>query len=285
MEIIQSDRQEILDFLLLQEQSFHGNLDLISFLKRVWNLSSMPSTDSRFKNAEGDIWKHMVMNTDWEETYLLNSYLGLLESPNEEFIAFLTQTVHPLVVNEIHQNELVDFYNKVLLNYQYIFKIKENISGKIIYQAIKIDDSPLTTNKLEFEIVLSFAGEDREYVERVAEYLKSKKIKLFYDAYEEVTLWGKDLVEHLDKVYRGSARYCVLFISKFYADKMWPIHERRSAFARALVEKTEYILPARFDDTEIPGLRPTIRYIDLRHKTPDEFGLLIIQKLGEEINA
>nr|MDO8100130.1 TIR domain-containing protein [Candidatus Njordarchaeota archaeon] len=133
----------------------------------------------------------------------------------------------------------------------------------------------------DYEVVLSFAGEDREYVEKVAEYLKRNNIGVFYDRYEEVSLWGKELTEFLDKVYRGSARYCVMFISKHYANKIWTTHERRSALAKAVQEKEEYILPARFDDTELPGLRPTIGYVDLRKKTPEELGKMVLQKLGK----
>ena len=105
-------------------------------------------------------------------------------------------------------------------------------------------------------------------------------MKLFYDRYEEVTLWGKDLAEHLDRVYRGNARYCIMFISEHYAKKVWTNHERRSAFAKALEEKEEYILPVRFDKTEIPGLRPTIGYIDMSARPSEELGVLILKKLG-----
>lgn len=87
---------------------------------------------------------------------------------------------------------------------------------------------------------------------------------LMYEKLPKATLWGKDLAEHLEDLYRTQARYCVMFISRHYAEKVWARHERKSALARAMAERTEYVLPARFDDTEIPGLRPTIGYIDLR---------------------
>lgn len=64
------------------------------------------------------------------------------------------------------------------------------------------------------ELVLPFAGEDRAYVDSVAEILRENDVSLFYDSYEEATLCGKDLVEHLHNVYGGSARYCVMFISR-----------------------------------------------------------------------
>jgi len=70
-----------------------------------------------------------------------------------------------------------------------------------------------------------------------------------------------------------------MFLSCHYAEKLWTNHERKSAQARAFIEKGEYILPARFDNTEIPGISPTIGYIDLRSLEPDKFGKLIMEKL------
>jgi hypothetical protein len=45
---------------------------------------------------------------------------------------------------------------------------------------------------------------------------------------------------------------------------VWITHERRSAQARALQSNQEYVLPVRFDDTEIPGLLSTVMYVDAR---------------------
>jgi hypothetical protein len=135
--------------------------------------------------------------------------------------------------------------------------------------------------EIDYDVVLSFAGEDRDYVKKVATFLKKNKIKVFYDDFETVDLWGKDLADHLQKVYGGSAKYCVMFISKFYAQKTWPNHERKSAVSKAIKEKGEYILPAKFDDTEIPGLPDTIGYLDLRKIEPEQLGGMIIQKLAK----
>jgi hypothetical protein len=280
MEITDVTRRDIVDYLLLREIPFYGRLDLISFLKRVWDLSSMPSTDSRFTNAEGDIWKHMVMNDDWEPNQLLITYLEMLTCNDETFLSFLEQTLHPLVVDTTVASEMVIEYNKKLSVDGYIFTIASTVSGKPIYKPKKITPKSFESDKFMYEVVLSFAGEDRDYVEKVASFLKVHNVDVFYDRYEEVTLWGKDLAEYLDKVYRGSARYCVMFISAHYAEKIWTNHERKSALARAVEEKEEYILPARFDQTELPGLRPTMGYIDLKSKSPEDLGYLIMQKLG-----
>jgi hypothetical protein len=120
-----------------------------------------------------------------------------------------------------------------------------------------------------WDVCLSYASEDRAYVEMVAALLKAEKLKVFYDRDEQGKLWGKDLAEHFDYVFRLGSRYCVMFISAAYAKKPWTRHERRSALARALIEEREYVLPARFDDTVLPGLRPTIGYLDLRSVAPE----------------
>jgi hypothetical protein len=136
--------------------------------------------------------------------------------------------------------------------------------------------------EFEWDVCLTFAGEDRAYVEMVADGLKQRRLRIFYDRDEQGRLWGKDLAEHFDHVYRIGSRYCVMFISAAYAAKPWTRHERRSALARALVEEGEYILPARFDDTELPGLRPTIHYLDLRQISPATLVEFIVEKLEEK---
>lgn len=133
-----------------------------------------------------------------------------------------------------------------------------------------------------YDICLSFAGEDRRYVQAVAALLRSAGVRVFYDEYEQVELWGKNLYTHLDEVYQKASRFCVIFISQYYAKKVWTNHERESAQARAFTESSDYILPARFDDTEIPGIRPTVGWIDLRKLTPEGFSNLILAKIRSD---
>ncbi len=140
----------------------------------------------------------------------------------------------------------------------------------------------MTEQYFEYDVGLSFAGEQREYVEQVADALTVRGIRVFYDDYEKGTLWGKDLYAHLTEVYQHWCEYCVIFISKEYTAKVWPNAERQSAQARAMQEREEYILPARFDDSPIPGLLPTVGYIDLTETSPAALSDLITEKLGKQ---
>ncbi len=115
--------------------------------------------------------------------------------------------------------------------------------------------------RFKYDVALSFAEEDRPFVDTVAQHLKNKGLHIFYDKDALIDSWGKDLYVHLDTVYREKARFCVLFISRHYKQKRWAQHERIRAQARSFQENREYILPFKFDDTEIEGVRDEVVYL------------------------
>ena len=131
-----------------------------------------------------------------------------------------------------------------------------------------------------YEVALSFAGEQRTYVEEVARALQSLGIALFYDGFEKVSLWGKHLPEEFQEVYERKSGLVVIFVSKEWVHKAWPQHERRSALSRAIQEGGEYVLPVRFDDTPVPGLSEGIGYLRVEEYSPAALATMIAQKLG-----
>lgn len=134
----------------------------------------------------------------------------------------------------------------------------------------------------KYDVALSFAGEDRKYVEEVAMFLKKKNIAVFYDYFEEENLWGKNLISYLEEIYTYKSKYCVIFISQYYVKKEWTCYESAAAMVRLLdsnMKQKEYLLPVKFDETKVSGVLSTIGFIDGKKKTPDELGNLIIKKL------
>ena len=137
-------------------------------------------------------------------------------------------------------------------------------------------------SKCEYDVCLSFASEDREYVQKVASEARKRNIHVFYDKYERVELWGKNLYDHLADVYKNQARFCVIFISEHYRRNLWTNHERKSAQDRAFRQYEEYLLPVRLDDTEIPGILDTIGYLDGRELSPTELAEMIEKRIMPE---
>ena len=100
---------------------------------------------------------------------------------------------------------------------------------------------------------------------------------MFYDGGQVATLWGKNLYDSpRSTVARRGIAWCS---SAGVPAKLWTRHELKAAQARAFKDAEEYLLPARFDDTEIPGLLPTVAYIDLTRHTPEAFADLIAEKV------
>ena len=132
-----------------------------------------------------------------------------------------------------------------------------------------------------YDVALSFAGEQRGYVEVVARELMSLDLTTFYDKVEEeiARLWGEYLPEDLHDVYENMADYVVMFISREYVTKAWTTHERRSALSGAIQGKTK-ILPVRFDNIVVPGLPTGVSYLQASDYVPVELAGMVAKKLG-----
>lgn len=162
---------------------------------------------------------------------------------------------------------------------------EENIREKELYESSQYDQIfELLTNgkihKFDYDVTLSFAGEDREYVEKIALYLKKRGVKVFYDKFEVANLLGKDLYQYLSRIYKDNARFCVVFVSQSYKNKAWTRHELRNAQNRAFHENKEYILPVFLEDVILDGLIDTIGYLKTSEYTYEEICDIIIEKIN-----
>ena len=124
----------------------YGRLDLIAFLKRIWPLDQMPSNDSRFDTAEGDIWQHMINNEDWDYDYLFNNRLGLRGSSDDQFFRFLEEMVHPIVRPPDDQEEYASVINNHIMRDGFKLQAHEQISGYQVYRVVRIGSARVEQN-------------------------------------------------------------------------------------------------------------------------------------------
>ena len=134
-------------------------------------------------------------------------------------------------------------------------------------------------SKFHYDIAISYAGEDRAFAVQVARLLKTSKVNVFYDGFEKATLWGEDLLSYLTDLYKLRANYCLMFLSKNYARKLWTNHERKAAQSRAFRENRAYILPVRIDNTKIPGVRERIIYLKWKEEGAKGISQCAVEKL------
>jgi hypothetical protein len=82
---------------------------------------------------------------------------------------------------------------------------------------------------------------------------------------------GRYLAEETPAIYAEQAAVVVVFVSAEYAAQDWTRLERRAALSKAVRERRKYVLPARFDDTSLPGLLSDMVTVDARTRTPQQF--------------
>jgi hypothetical protein len=132
-------RLDIFDGMRIRGISWHGDLEDVPFLERLWDLTALPSTDRRFRDAGGDIWQHRHNNWDWEDDWLYTDpRFDLLGCPDDQFLRFCEQLVHPVVRRDASQAEgLVDLLNDALRRDGWELIPRHRIGGQPTYQAVR----------------------------------------------------------------------------------------------------------------------------------------------------
>ncbi len=90
-------RRDIRDYLIVSGFSWWGDLDETEFLSRLYDLTTLPSRDHRFKDAAGDIWQHRRNNDDWPDDWVFDDDRFGLAELDEKLLRFLAETLHPVV--------------------------------------------------------------------------------------------------------------------------------------------------------------------------------------------
>ncbi|HET8636597.1 MAG TPA: abortive infection family protein [Acidobacteriaceae bacterium] len=127
-----SVRLNILDGLRLEDVAWYGQLDDVEFLSRLFDLQRLPSHDSRFKDAAGDIWQHCINNDDWDRNWIFaDDRFQLADGPADTFLRFLCETVHPVVRPDRDEAlKIVAHYNDQLRPAGWEIYEEERIAGR-----------------------------------------------------------------------------------------------------------------------------------------------------------
>lgn len=135
MKISELTRRNIFDAIQIDNIAWWGRLDDVQFLSRIYDLESLPSTDNRFSNAQGDIWQHRFNNDDWEDNWIFQDIrFGLQRGDDEILLRFLCETLHPVVRQDSTEVErLKQLYNDCLKHDGFEIIEKTRISGKPVY--------------------------------------------------------------------------------------------------------------------------------------------------------
>lgn len=155
-------RRYITESLLASKINWYGRFSETDFLGRLYDLTLLPSTDSRFKNALGDVIQHRENNDDWDNGWVFtDDRLGLADS-DEAFLRFLCEMVHPVVRNTDGEIEdLVKMFNQYLRKDGWELYEGDYISGKPVFMARHVS---LSGTALDTHIKVLAAKVDSTYI-------------------------------------------------------------------------------------------------------------------------
>ena len=119
-------------------------------------------------------------------------------------------------------------------------------------------------NKRRFRVALSFAGEKRDYVRAVAEYLAEKlggEPQVLYDKYHENDFARFKLDGYLPRLYTDESDLIAVFWCDDYKTKLWTGLEWQEIEKLKDRHDSWRVMPHKFADSESTKLEPTDGYI------------------------
>lgn len=133
-----------------------------------------------------------------------------------------------------------------------------------------------------FRIALSFAGEKRDYVERVAAVLAERfsEDAILYDKYHEAEFSRPRLDSYLSKLYHEQSDLVVVVLCPDYQNKEWCRLEW-DAISDLIRKRLENkVMFVRFGYATAEGLFSGAGFVDLDDKPPEQAAKLILERLA-----
>ena len=134
-----------------------------------------------------------------------------------------------------------------------------------------------------FTVALSFPGEKRDFVSKVADTLAAKfgKQKVLYDKYHEAEFARPHLDVHLPNLYSNQSELIAIFLCDDYKKKRWCNLEWRSIRQLISTDDEDRIMFLSFDNIgAIPeiGILDGDGYVSIGNRSPDHIADLILNR-------
>jgi tetratricopeptide (TPR) repeat protein len=133
-----------------------------------------------------------------------------------------------------------------------------------------------------FRIAFSFAGEKRDFVEKVAAILAQRfgETAILYDKYHEAEFSRARLGRYLPKLYNEQSELVVVVVCRDYPHKEWCGLEWDAIFDLLKQRREDEVMLSRFDHANVEGLYSDAGFTELDNKTPEQAAKLILERLA-----
>ena len=196
-------RQNILDWMAIEQVYWAGSLGDIEFLSRIYDLAQMPSSDARYESADQDIRQHRVNNEDWDDGWVFSDdRFDLLGCLDAVFLAFLTEILHPVVRRDADSaRRIAAAFNQIIVASGYQLVEAEDLGGHPVFAAQA--QSSRGYPSVEDVPTQKPSGGAVPYIERDGYWLTPIEVP-FYEALRETALFFavQPWIQGVDRKYR-----------------------------------------------------------------------------------
>jgi AbiJ N-terminal domain 3/Abortive infection C-terminus len=200
-------RRDITDYIAANNVRWWGRQDEVAFLARVFpDIEERPSTDPRFSTASGDIRQHRQYNYDWEDDWIFDDErFGLRSGPDELFVQFLSQTLHPLVRSDQEEvKRLLADFNQMLEADDWELVEVGQISGRPVYEGRRREAIKAPVESIDIDAYENLLDPQvlREHLRRIDRDLKSDPAAAIGSSKELVESVLKAILEDYEIEYK-----------------------------------------------------------------------------------
>jgi hypothetical protein len=155
------------------------------------------------------------------------------------------------------------------------------------WAALRLDCGFKEDNKFyQYDVAISFAGENRELARFIAESLEELDVPIFFDEQFEANFLGKTWARQFQEIFSEKSRLVVCILDKHHLEKIWPTFERELFMPRIAEES---VIPIFLDGTKFPGVPQDLVGIkfsfepedpEWKVKATDQIVMKLIDRIG-----
>lgn len=204
--------------------NYFGRLEEIEFLKRLYDLKSMPSLNSRFSDAESDIWQHTINNDDYPFCWVFEDERFQLKNGSDEiYLKLICEIFHPTVrsekgywkeflseINRLLQNDGYELYpaKKISSHDIYGWKIFNPEENKLFIPYSQRNQKSIKEKKIALSIKRSARNQIYQLLEKYNDvYRKTDETGWNYDATTSEEVFNDIRQFYTPKCYNGQKQY------------------------------------------------------------------------------
>lgn len=239
--IKRSTKKNIFDHFNMEQINFCGRMNDKEFLERLYDLKKLPSNDSRYEDAAGDIWQHTVNNYDLQGNWVFeDGRFELLDGSDETFLKFIGEMAHPLVrVDPNEAKRIIQLANDWLQEDGWQLYAAREIAGGKIYdfrqvngiQTLQEVGATDVWDKGNYRLFLSHSSTIRAELAIIKRELAMYGVAAFlaHDDIEPTAEWQEEIIKALKSMDSLAA-----FITPEFNASVWCQQEIGFALGRGV---------------------------------------------------